>query len=303
MDPNQQPPQPQQQPEQPTSPEPELAVAPPPVVPPKPKRKIPIKKALFVIIFLVLLAGGAILASQYLKNPPASDVAPQAGEHIIEEFPDFNSIPVTEDTISFTKVDNKFCLLYRGHVYLEQETGSYDVRLVKDANPDDYPWYGMVNAPDGLIAKDGPGDELFSFKASPSNKSFVFIMRWATESGGERYYMYRFNNNQLSKLYEFSRSDGLFFVPKLNEFSLGGNFLNLHNFPCATCTTQVPETILYYIPTGEQKNIGRTTDFNWGADDNTYEYKEYEDGVEPSTQPLRRNEFFEESVDLLEPAI
>ncbi len=183
---------------------------------------------------------------------------------------------------------------------MEQNSGSYEVREVESDNPDQYPWYGLVDAPEGLLNIDGSGDEVFSFKGTPSNKSFSFVMHWNTGEE-DAYYMYRFNNNELSQLRVFTREDGLFFVPKLNEFSFGGNFVNIHLFPCPSCTDQVPETLLYYIPTGEVKEIGRVSQFSWGEDDNTYEYKEYQEGVDPDSLPLRRNEFFEESVDLLIP--
>ena len=266
----------------------------------KPKRKLPIRKALVVVVLLVIIAGGALLASQFIGRDPG-DVTPGAEEHTFEEFPDFSGIPINENTVSFAKVDNKFCLRYKGHIYLEQNSGEYEVREVESEDPDQYPWYGLVDAPEDLVVSDGEGDRLFSFKATPSNKSFVFIMQWENQNG-EQYHMFRFNNNEFSNLRVFNQSaDGLFYAPKLNEFSLGGNFVNIHMFPCAICTSQVPETLLYYIPTGETKDIGQVSYFSWGEDDNTYEYKDYEQGISPDELPLRRNEFFEESVDLLLP--
>lgn len=224
----------------------------------------------------------------------------QEQKYTFEYFPSFQGVPINENTISFSKVDGKFCLRYKGLIYTPQDTGSLDPK-VKQENEEtrEFPWYGLVDAPANLISESGPGDVIFSFKDSPSRRSFVFITRWQTESG-ERYHMYRFHNDSFSELRVFSRAAGVFWVPKVTQFSLGGNFLNIGLFRCATCLNEVPETLLYFVPTGEIKNIGQTSYFEWGADDNEYQYKPYVEGVDPADLPMRRNEFFERSIELLD---
>jgi hypothetical protein len=218
---------------------------------------------------------------------------------VFEEFPDFPGIPIGENTVSFVKADGKFCLLYKGVVYLPQDSGSL-IPKREEATEEmlAFPWIGLVDAPADLpSSKTG---EVFSFKASPSNNSFVFIMRWLG-SEDERYHMYRFFNNNLSELRIFTQADGLFYAPKLSLFSLGGNFLNLSMFRCADCLTEQPESLLYYIPTGDIRNIGKVSFFEWSQDDNVYSYKEYKEGTGPAKLPLRTNEFFEQSEELLTP--
>ena len=160
-----------------------------------------------------------------------------------------------------------------------------------------FPWIGLVNAPENLVESK---DEVFSFKESPSNNSFVFIMRRGKTSG-EEFWMYRFFNNKFSELKKFNLADGLYYVPKLNLFSPGGNFLNIGLFICTDCLSEKPETMLYYIPTGNYRNIGKVSFFEWGEDDNIYRYKEYKEGMDSKDIPLRTNEFFKKSDDLLTP--
>lgn len=257
------------------------------------KRFIP--KTLLLIIFFITVLG----ISSFIFLRGKATVAPEdtAPEHFFEEFPGFPGIPINDSTISFIKADGKFCLLYKGVVYLPQDSG---VLIPKSKEETEematFPWTGLVDAPGDIIGV----DEIFSFKDSPSNNSFVFITRWETPAG-ERYHMYRFYNNRFSELKIFSQADGLFFVPKLNLFSLGGNFLNLSLFRCPDCLTEQPETLLYYIPTGETRNIGKVSFFEWSEDDNVYRYKQFEEGVDPEDMPLRTNEFFEQSEELLNP--
>ncbi len=260
-----------------------------------PKRKLP--KTLVVVILFVI--GLGTLAFLFLKNQPQV-AQPQATpfKHTFEEYPDFSGIPINENTISFVKADGKFCLLYGGVVYLPQDSGVF-VPKSETATEEmlAFPWIGLVDAPAELSVG---VDEVFSFKDSPGNNSFVFIMRWQS-SAGERYHMYRFFNNKFSELKVFTSADGLYHVPKLNIFSLGGNFLNLSMFRCVGCLTEQPETTLYYIPTGDTRNIGKVSFFEWTEDDNVYRYKPYEEGISPEEVPLRTNEFFTESEELLNP--
>lgn len=295
------------QPQNPVAPIPQTSTtsAPPPQAPIEPtpppapkKRGIP-KTLIFIVVILIFL-GAAAFAFSFVqmrvnKSEPTPTEAPK--KHVFEEYPDVAGIPIDDKTISFLKADGKFCLLYNNVIYLPQDEGKLEPRT-KEPNEEmlAFPWIGLVEAPNA----DEPG-EIYSFKESPSNKSFVFIARFL-ENGVEKYHMYRFNNNAISELRVFDEeTDGLFFAPKISIFSPAGNFLDLSMFRCNTCLEEYPETLLYYIPTAETRNIGKTTDFSWGEDDNTYNYKQYEEGVSPDEQTLRTNDFFEKSIDLLTP--
>lgn len=279
--------------------EPSAQTAPIPNPPPGPKKRGLPKVLLVVVLAIIALGGPAYLLLGRNKPAVTEPEFDPYTEHVFEEFPDFPGIPISENTISFVKSDGKFCILYKGVVYLPQDSGVL-IPKKEEATAEmlAFPWIGLVDAPNDLVP--GGADEVFSFKDSPSNNSFVFIMRWQTQEG-ERYHMYRFFNNNFSELKVFTRDDGLHYVPKLNIFSLGGNFLNLSMFTCANCLTEQPETVLYYIPTGDTRNIGKVSFFEWSEDDNVYKYKEYEEGVNPDDLPLRTNEFFETSEELLNP--
>lgn len=254
------------------------------------KRRIPKLVVVFLPLILIVIAIAFVLlrkqnmAEPVIENPYTT--------HTFDDFPDFTGIPITDNTISFLKVDNKFCLLYKGIVYFPQDTGSLTPRTKKeDSEIQGFPWKGLLETQD---------DEIYSFASSPSNKSFVFITRGAAKDGDE-YRMYRFINNSISELKVFKPSDGTVYVPKIFKFSPGGNFLNLSMFTCADCLSERPDTLLYYIPTGDTRNIGQVSEFNWTDDDNVYQYKLHKEGVDPKTVPLQTNEFFAKSVDLLNP--
>ena len=237
--------------------------------PPAPARR-GIPKTLFFIIGIIVFLGIAAFVFSMVQQRISDEngivtETPNPEAHVFEEYPDFPGIPINENTISFTKADGKFCLLYKGLVYLPQETGSLEPRI-KEATPEmlEFPWIGLVDSPEDIVLFGGPGDEIISFKESPSNRSFVFIVNWTYEEG-ERFHMFRFNNNNLSELRVFEEPvDGLFHTPIVSIFSPGGNFLNLSMFRCPNCLDEEhPETLLYYIPTAETRNIGKVSQFAW----------------------------------------
>lgn len=266
-----------------------------------PKRRVP--KKLLILVLLIVLAGVGIVLFNKTKNTMPD--MPQEEEQVapvFEEYPDFSGIPINETTVSFLKADGKFCLLYKGIIYTPQDSGSF-LPKAKDltAEMEAFPWIGLVDAPNNLVSDGGAGDAVFSFKETPSNRSFVFIMRWDTVDG-EQYHMFRFNNNTFSELRVFNQDqDGLYYSPRLHSFSPGGNYVALNMFRCPGCLSEVPETQLYYIPSKDVRDLGQVSYFNWREDDNTYEYKDYEEGVDPANMPLLVNEFFEDSVNLLTP--
>lgn len=281
--------------------------SPPTIPPPPPKKGFPIKivviiAIVFILIFagifaVILLSGGQpeeqVVDNQVFAPSPTPEVGPR--EHTAEDYSEFNGVPIDEGTVAFNKVDESFRIRYFDQIYHEQDSGSFQPREVFPETADDFDWYGLVDTPDDVVGQ----PQLFSFKAPPTYRSFVFIMRWDDEAG-EKFEMYRFHDNQVTKLEEF-RKDRSFYVPVLDNFSLGGNFVSINIFSCTTCFDEEPEILLYHIPSGESRNIGRVSYFAWGDDDNAYEYKEYKEGVDPDKVPLRKNEFFVESTNILNP--
>lgn len=267
-----------------------------PVMPPPPAKKGGGLKfviiGLVVVLVLSLVIGAVVIlmpqGTTDKTGEETKDEGPGAREHEAQEYPDFVGVEIGEDTVAFNKVDESFRIRYKEQIFHEQDTGEFTPREVFPETKDDFKWYGLVDAPDS---------KLFSFKAPVTYQSFIFIMRSNTE---EKYTMYRFQNNQLSLLSEFTK-DRVFYAPIIDDFSLGGNFVSIKLFTCPTCTDGTPEVLLYHIETGETKNLGQVSHFAWGKDDASYEYKEYKEGVDPDTQVLRKNEFFVESVDILDP--
>jgi len=246
-----------------------------------------------IAIIMFLLSSGNSNSTKKIDIEKQSEVGPR--DHEAQEFPEFQGVEVADTTVAFNKVDESFRIRYLGKIFHEQDTGEFSPREVFPETADDFTWYGLVDKPEDTLNDGG----LFSFKAPDTYQSFMFIMRWDDESG-ERYQMYRFNDNQVSLLREFTK-ERLFYVPIIDGYSLGGNFASIKLFTCPTCTEESPEILLYHITTGDTKNIGQVSYFAWGDDDSSYEYKEYKEGVDPETVTLRKNEFFGESIDILDP--
>lgn len=291
-------PRPQQLPTQGASPAPVNTPAPPPPRKSGGKMKF-IIIGLVVFLILAIVIGVAVFISRGGSGNPRATAEPSGEpgpkEHEATEFPEFEGVEITDDTVSFNKVNESFRIRYKDQIFHEQDTGKFrprEVFPVEEALTFD--WYGLVNPPEDV--DDG---ELFSFRAPPTYQSFIFIMRWESAQG-ELYQMHRFHDNKVSLLREFTE-DRLFYVPVLDSFSLGGNFVSINLFPCATCFDVVPEVLLYEVSTGFVKNLGQVSYFAWGADDKSYEYREYKEGEPDSEVPVRRNEFFSESVQILDP--
>ena len=287
----------------PNSPNPNTAPVPPKPMPPvSPNKGLNLKLIVgaLVIVLVIGILVAVLLVFLPKKNTDTS-VVPQGTEgpgprdHTSQEFPNFAGIDLGDKTVAFNKVDDSFQLKYLGKIFHEQDTGTFAPREVDFEASDNFTWYGLVNPPDKTL---GDGS-IFSFKAPLTYQSFVFIMRW-DQPEGEHYYMYRVHDNEVSLLREFTK-DTLFYAPIIDGFSLGGNFVSIKLFTCPTCTDENPEVLLYHIKSGETKNLGRVSYFAWGKDDASYEYKEYKEGVDESTVPVRKNEFFVESVDILDP--
>lgn len=246
-----------------------------------------------VVLFVITSGGGT--KKEIITDPKTKDeVGPR--EHEAQEFPEFQGVEIGEKTVAFNKVDESFQIRHLGKIYHEQDTGEFAPReFVPVEEASKFDWYGLVNPPESAI-NDGA---LTSFKAPLTYQSFMFIMRW-DDIEGERYYMYRFHDNKVTLLREFTK-ERLFYYPVIDSFSLGGNFASIKLFTCSTCVDETPEVLLYEISTGHVKNLGQVSHFAWGNDDKSYEYKEYREGVDPVSLPLRKNEFFSDSVNILDP--
>src|SRR3989344_1359031 len=269
------------------------------ISPPKNIRKFPIKIFFISVVALALLGGGVYASISLLNNSGEreEELAPTTEEHVSTQYPNFPGIPVGQNTISFVKADGKFCILYNNKIYLPQDTGSFVPKVMSAAGMENFPWIGLVDVPEDITREVQTANEIFSFKASPRNESFIFVTRWTTAEGTEEYNVYRFNND-ISKLMMFTYDFGLYFVPKVDTFSPGGNFVKFAMFQSPFIRDPLPETQLMYIPTKELRYLGLVTDFEW-KEDGVYEYKPFNENLDASETPLRRNEFFEDSVDIL----
>lgn len=235
-----------------------------------------------IVIGTVLLVGGWILAQDRIGNSvmqksPAPSIAPSVTPSKNPSLID-SGIPVTKNTVSFTRSGNALYLQYKGKVYEETETGQPKESARKLSNAT---WYGLVNTPE-----DATGfDEIFSFKSLPNSKSFVFVIRYDLSTGQnntEQYikgYYYNPSNSSeiVSLLFSYTPSDSSgngYSYPVVRTISPNGTYASFDMFSCWNCGGHQPETMLVNLHTKATKRIGKTSYFAW-KENGSYEYKEY----------------------------
>lgn len=269
--------QPLPSPEQPASQMPTTAPPPTPLSPVIVGGGRSKKKILFIILILfILLGGGAGVA--LLSSRSGSGVAPTATPQATpiaqkdDELAGFSKgIVIGPNTVSVTKADGKFCLRYKDKIYLPQDLESELPKIATPPDPSVYTWYGLINAPEDLTNQDS---ELFSFKPSPDNQSFVFIMRWA-RSPEEQFEMFRFNSDGVVAIRSFGLPsiEGAYAIPRVSQMSMDGNYSSVNLYKCIDCAVHHPETLLVNLPQVQSRKIGKVQEFKWG-ESGTYTYKE-----------------------------
>jgi hypothetical protein len=250
---------------------------------------------IFIGLIVVTLAIGAligagVLATRLAKNTRQTVSSPTP-EAVVDEMPDFAGITISENTITIAKVHGKYCLGYKGKVYLPQEADSYEPKLTVPDDPNAIPWKGLVDPPTDVVDTQNSHNEVFSFKAYPDSSGFVFIMRWP-KAGGERFEMFNFSNNTLSPVMTFDPTlkELAYRVPKIYQLSPNGQLAALNMFDCWECEREYPQTLLVNVISRQNKVLGQTSYFKW-VSNGDYEYKDYIAGRALSTIPIKNGKF------------
>jgi hypothetical protein len=258
-------------------------------VPPAPAGKKPFSKLLkiLLVLFIVgsLLSGGYYMGSANKNSNTTKTPSPsptQTADHVfpsITKAPSDSGIPIKENTVSFTMVNGEVYMRYKGRIYNEKAANNNDPSQNVLPDPDNYTWYGLVDAP--KIPEDMSGfDELFNFKMLPDKNNFIFIMRWPISTTNTAFNVYYYdaykNGSKVIKLFSSSEDSDQeeYFVPRINKISPDGKYVAFNMYVCCNCGGLYPETMLYNLEAKQSKRIGKTSLFNWKEIGN-YEYKEY----------------------------
>lgn len=235
------------------------------------------------VVILIILAGSAF----YLGR--ITTLKSKASKLVINNYITQSPSPklerderrVKDITVSFAEINSKIYLRYKGKIYDQDK--NFEPQLVTLQNSDSYDWHGVVDTDYNYT-----GDEVFSFKVTPDNKSFIFVMRsdylgsgGNTPKPGEKFYSIFYYDN--SKPSSYKVANDLFFspsnsskyiVPKIDQFSQDGKYASIDMFSCWNCVGHQQEKLLYNLKTGASKSIGKVSYFVW-KDDGAYEYKDY----------------------------
>ena len=202
--------------------------------------------------------------------PPYDAGSPPMQEE--QEIKDEDIVPVGPNTVRFARVEESTYLMYRGKIY--DGADQYEVKEFKMVNPDNFKWYGLVDAPEGVVPNEFMNDEVFGFKVAPDKKRFVFVMRWGTAAQPSQFHLFYYTPfdkyRQSILVKKFPSGD----PAKIDQFSQDGKYLSLKLFDCWNCGGHQPETLLVRLVDNETKNIGKTSFFNWLIE-GKHEFKDY----------------------------
>lgn len=242
----------------------------------------------FGIIFVLLVIGGSgfffgvqttlnNLPTPTPTNTPTPTVTNTPTPTIV--VPTDTGIPIGANTVSFTRVDGKLYLRYKGHLYSQEAANKNDYTLTQLPNPDAYQWYGLVDAPQ-IPADALAFDEVFDFKLLPNKYDFIFIMRWPTNATTIDYRVFYYDSykegNKVTNFFNTSVNPDTkgYQIPRLYEITSDGKYIAFNMFSCWNCGGHQPEVLLFDRETKETKNIGKVSYFKWRTKSD-YEYKEY----------------------------
>lgn len=268
---------------------------------------------IIIVLGTVLLVGGWLFAQSKVNSKQTSQITPTQSASTTTDNPATQTagadsgIPLTKNTVSFTRDNNNVYLQYKGKIYEEDQNGQPQQATISLPNAT---WYGLVNTPEIATGF----DEIFSFKTIPNTKNFVFVNRYDVPvSGGkveQHVNTYYYDQSKPSEKVELlfsaiptdtTNKDASY--PIIGSISPDRKYVSFNMFSCWNCGGHQPETMVVNLQTKAVKRIGETSYFKWNENGN-YEYKEYittpcptptgtEDfmqvncPVEPSTLPLK----------------
>lgn len=235
---------------------------------------------------VIALAGGAYYLGRSTSPKPSTPTvtSPTPQPTQTTSVNKSTLIPIKENTVNFATINNQIYLKYHNKVY--DGSNQFQMDPVNIPNPVSYTWYGLVDAPsyvDGARKQGGAWDELFSFKALPNDKDFIFIMRWskplADNKGSTQIfpiYLYTDNDKKIKNIITFESSFGTseYNFPKIDQISKDGKYIDFDMYGCWNCGGHKPEELLMNLETSVTKRIGKVLLFNW-RDNGQYEYKDY----------------------------
>jgi hypothetical protein len=232
---------------------------------------------LVTVVIIALLGAGYYLGQQKTEKKTITAVEPTA--QILSTTPNpttataaRSSVPLTEDTVSFTRKDGIVYLRYRNKIYQEQTADAIEPKIMDLPDAASMTWTGLINAPKGAAGKGF--DEVFSLKSIPGTEDFLFVTRWMALNTDDKYleirpvFYYKAASATVEKINMATEK-----FPRIKSISEKNN-VEFLIFECWNCGGHQPSTELVNLKGNYAKNIGRTSYFAW-KDGGNYEYKEY----------------------------
>lgn len=234
----------------------------------------------------------------YKQSPPFNT---QALPSTMENMPLSPTVNPYENgvsnTISFTKVNDKIYLKYKGTIISETIGNQDKIQLNALANPDSYPWTQLVNSP--AITEDQGHDSIFDFRVLPNKNNFIFIVEWPMNNNSTDFKVFYYDasqsTNKLSNILTINafgeNSPKGQNVPRIDKISADGKYISFKMYSCWNCDGQpAPDEMLLNRDTQTTKRIEPVSYFEWKANGN-YAYKEYKTEPCPTAPPGQTNRY------------
>lgn len=195
---------------------------------------------------------------------------------------DSNQVVSGQNTVELVRIENIPLLRYNGTIIAPQN--GFDINNLQLTEIDRYPWKPLFRAPGEVTNANG----VFSYYASSDTANLVIVMQWGATNGSanNRYGVYVYNEfdkgNPLRLVHTFEENSSTPSIPKAAGISADGRFIAINLFQCATCSSEVPETVMIDSKDGYGQNIGKTSVISWGSG-GEFQYKEYKEVDCPDT--------------------
>lgn len=237
----------------------------------------PLSKAIALFLFIALPCAGFFIGMKYGESYSINNSDLSSKDGTATQQREMGNID-SKTTVSYAAVNGKIVLRYKNK-FFENDKNTLEAGEINLSNASSYEWIKLVDRPQSNTRY--LEDEMLSFKSLPSNSSFIFVMRWATQSPvgnfmKSNYEVFYFDNTskKLSNPLSFVENGSEYAVPKIDKINTDGKFISFNMYQCWSCGGHHPETLLLNLESNTTKRIGKVYDFAWGEGDN-YSYKEY----------------------------
>jgi len=179
---------------------------------------------------------------------------------------------IKQNTISFTTIQGKVFLRYKGTFYDIDDAMNNPIK-VSVTNEKKLSWVGITDGPEK--SDQVAFDEIFSFKRVPNSNDFLFVLRFdswlaASESAGQTIQLFQYSLAKDPHVISYqpfvAKPENTDFVfPKITSFSTDSKKVAISLFTCWNCQNTSHKILLLNLNSHATKIIGPIGSFLWNS--------------------------------------